>query len=170
VKEKRKDRSILKRYILSISLAIILVVAAFLFFGTYNYYLRLHTTLTQVDRELRFLSRQQKEIESKARILARARPFVERARALGLEKNRWDTYEVEIKEPVTFPEAREILSQAGSTGSYYFAPAYLHMTRDPAEMKETLRSGEKAQENGASGEKKGDVLMDLKGTFLVRAR
>jgi hypothetical protein len=170
VKEKGKDRNILKRYILSISLAVIVVAAAFLFFRTYGRYQWLHATLTHADRELRLLSRQQKEMEGKARILAKTRSFVERAQALGLEKDRWDTYEVEIKEPVTFPEAREILSQTGSAGSYYFIPLYLHINTDLTQMKEVSGSGKTPQASDASGPKKGDVFMDLKGTFLVRAR
>ncbi|MBW2095135.1 MAG: hypothetical protein JRI80_09620 [Deltaproteobacteria bacterium] len=160
----------MKRYILSISLAIIVVVAAFLFFGTYGRAQRLHARLAQADRDLRLLSKQQKEMEAKARILARTRSFVQRAQALGLEKERWDTYEVEIKEPVSFPEAREILSQTGNAGSYYFIPLYIHMTRDPSQMKGVSGPEKTAQGNDASGLKKGDVFMDLKGTFLVRAR
>lgn len=160
----------MKRYIFSISLAVILVATAFLFFRTYGRYQWLHATLTQADRELRVLSMQRKEMEAKARILAKTRSFVKRAQALGLEKNRWDTYEVEIKEPVTFPEAREILSQTGSAGSYYFIPLYLHMNTDLSQMKEAAGSGKTPQSSDASGTKKGDVFMDLKGTFLVRAR
>jgi len=170
LKKKAKDRTILKRYIISISLAVIVVVAAFLFMGTYSRYQRLHATLGQADRELRILSRQQAELQAKNRILARTRSFVERAKSLGLERNRWDTYEVEIKEPVTFPEAREILSQTGSGGSYYFIPRYLHMTKDLSQMKEGAGSAKTAKPDDASGPKKGDVLMDLKGSFLVRAR
>jgi len=160
----------LKRYILSISLAVILVVAAFLFFRTYGRFQRLHAGLVQADRDLRVLSRQQKEMEAKVRILAREKSFVQKAQALGLVKERWDTYEVELKEPVSFPEAREILAQTGNAGSYYFIPVYLHMSTDLSRMEGGSGAEKRPQGNNASGPKKGDVLMDLKGTFLVRAR
>lgn len=160
----------MKRYILSISLAIILVVAAFLFFGSYGRYHQLHARLTRSERELRQLSRHQREIEAKARILEKAKAFVNRARALGLVRERWDRYEVEMKEPVTFVEAGKILSQTGSAGSYYFIPVSLRMTRKLSDKKEA-RSGLKSEgANTASGDKNGDLFMDLKGTFLVRSR
>lgn len=160
----------MKRYFFSILLAVILVVAAFLFFSTYGRFQRLHAGLVQDERALRLLSRQQKEMQAKARILARERSFVQKAQALGLVKERWDTYEVELKEPVSFPEAGEILAQTGSAGSYYFIPFYLHMSTNLSRMKGGSGAEKTPRANNASGPKKGDVLMDLKGTFLVRAR
>jgi hypothetical protein len=147
-------------------LAVIVMVAAFFFFRTYTYYRQLAATLAQTDRDVRFLARQQQEMEKKARILTRVKSFVQHAQAVGLDKQRWETYEVEIKEQVTFPEAREILSQTGNAGSFYFLPVYLRMTKDSPEGKNSP-PGTKEGSRDASGEKKGDVSMDLKGTFLV---
>jgi hypothetical protein len=157
-------------YTLSVIVAVLFAVATYLFLGSLGRYRQLNARLHQSERDLRILVRQRQEAEKKSHILSKTKAFLEKAHALGFDKTRWDTYEVEIKDSVTFSDARQVLEQTGSSGPYYFIPVYLHMTRTLPGMKTPQGAGKIRQSEDASGEKKGDLMIDLKGTFLVRAR
>ena len=121
-------------------------------------------------RELRLLKQHHSEQARKSRILGRVKHFVERAKALGLERHNWDYYEVVVEEPVSFPQAREILSQTLHTGFYYFRPITLNMRKDlgseikPGAQKQASISAD-SEETG-----KGDIFLGLRGTFVLRQR
>lgn len=85
-----------------------------------------------------------------------------------MEKDKWDYYPVQINEPVSFSEAKKILSQTLNTDSYYFKPGALNIRKgtnpEPGEkepLKETANSPD-AEEN--------DISLNLKGHFVVRQR
>jgi hypothetical protein len=126
--------------------------------------------LNNTTRELQLLKQLRSEQDRKSRILGRVRYFVERAKELGLERQTWDYYEVGIEEPVSFPEAREILSQTQNTGLYYFNPVTLNMRKDLGS-----KTGPKAQKHpsiSADSEesKEGDIFLGIKGTFVLRQK
>ncbi len=159
-----------KLYILTIIVAALFVATSYFFLGSLGRYRQLNARLRQSERELRVLVRQRQEAEKKSHILSKTKSFLEKAHALGLNKSRWDTYEVEKREAVTFSEVREILAQTGSSGPYYFIPVYLHMSRNPPGMKAPPGAEKGKQREDVTATKEGDLMLDLKGTFLVRAR
>jgi hypothetical protein len=159
-----------RSYIVSIIVAALFVATACFFLNSLGRYRQLNARLRHSERDLRILVRQRQEAEKKSQILAKTKAFLEKAHALGFDKTRWDTYEVEIKEGVSFSEAREMIAQTGSAGPYYFIPVYLHMTRNLPGMEAPPGAEKSRQSDDGSGEKNGDLMLDLKGTFLVRAR
>jgi len=121
-------------------------------------------------RQVRLLKQHKREQARKGRILAKVRRFVDQARALGVEGDRWSYYGVNIDEPVLFPESGKILSQTVNTGSYYFKPVALHIKKilDP----ETGTGMPKPSSVSADSRetKEGDISLSLRGTFVVRQR
>jgi len=106
------------------------------------------------------------------RILARVRTFVEKAKAFGLVKDRWDRYGVEIQESITFPELRQILEQTVSKETYYFEPSSLYISKAKPESAkgEAVEPGKKKQvpSAGTAEKQKADLFLKLRGYFLVR--
>ena len=133
---------------------------------------------------LRVIKQQKKEAERKVRILAKLNDFVHRARSLGLEESGWDFYEVYIDEPVTFFELEQMLNQCTNSPAYYFKPVSLHAKAGPGAKPDnrtrpefTSNIEEKSVVDkktapvtpaGSREAQKGDVLLTLKGAFVVR--
>ena len=108
-------------------------------------------------------------MEQKRRILHRVKKFIDQADSLGLEENRWATYEVNIARGTAFFEMEQILNQCVNTTSYYYKPVLLHIktngdSNDSNEIEEKpdLKSTE------TSEDQVGDVLLTLNGAFVVR--
>ena len=122
--------------------------------------------------QLEQIRRIKKEVARQQRILARVRTFVEKAKAFGLVKDRWDRYGVEIQESITFPELRQILEQTVSKETYYFEPSSLYISKAKPESAkgEAVEPGKKKQvpSAGAAGKQKADLFLKLRGYFLVR--
>jgi hypothetical protein len=156
--------------IVLIVLAVALAATAYFFLGTFAKYLQLRAEFGSSQKTFKLLQMRERELDRKRRILARVKSFVDKARALGLEKYRWDTYEVEIKEPVTFEKAAEILNQTVNTGSYYFKPVYLHITKDLKAAGETDNAENPPKSGMMAASGNGDIYLNLKGSFLARAR
>ncbi len=127
---------------------------------------------------LKVLQQQKREAERKARILSKLNDFVHRAGSFGLEESGWDTYEVFINEPVTFAEMEQMLNQCTNSADYYFKPISLYAKtgRDPGAGPAVVAAEKGAGPKekmpvtsvGLQGGAKGDVLLTLKGAFVVR--
>jgi len=122
--------------------------------------------------QLEQIKRIKKEVARQQRILARVRAFVEKAEAFGLVKDRWDRYDVEIQESITFPELRQILEQTVSKASYYFEPSSLYISKAKPESArgEPVEPGKKKRvpSGGTTEKQKADLFLKLRGYFLVR--
>ena len=107
-------------------------------------------------------------IEQKRRILHRVKKFIDQADSLGLEENRWATYEVNIAQGTAFFEMEQILNQCVNTPSYYYRPVLLHIktygTSNDSNETEQMKSAE------SSEDQVGDVVLTLNGAFVVRHR
>jgi len=108
-------------------------------------------------------------LEQKRRILHRVKKFIDKADSLGLEKNKWSTYEVNIAQGTAFFEIEQILNQCVNTPSYYYRPVLLHIKTNgdsndsnETEEKPDLKSTESFEDQV------GDVLLTLNGAFVVR--
>ncbi len=109
-------------------------------------------------------------MERKERILERINNFVDKARSLGLERERWAFYDVNIQEPITFPEVEKILAQTANSSSYYFKPLTLHVktkikSDNGAKQKKPPSTSADSPET-----KEGDILLTLRGAFVVKQK
>ena len=112
--------------------------------------------------KVRWLSQLQSEREQKLHSILRINNFVNNAKLLGLEQNKWAVYNVDIQDTVTFAEMKTILKQCSHTDSHYFKPASFH-------IKSLKATGNKNDTSGMTFENQtGDILMTLKGAFVVK--
>lgn len=162
--------TIFRSYIATGILAILFLTSAYVFFTVFNNYSSDHQKLQALKGELRLIMIQQKELKRKKSILTHVANFVKRATSYGLEKDRWTYYDVEIEEPMTFHKAEQILSQTLNTSSYFYKPMALHMNTDVTSYKKPEQvqpSGQSADSKPIDGQ---DVVVKLKGAFLVQHR
>lgn len=124
-----------------------------------------------MERRVRLLKQQKREAQRKWRILTRVNTFVDKASSLGLVGKKWDTYDVNIQEPVTFFEMEQILNQCLNSPSYYFKPIALHANISPeSDGHESDEKIEKKTSSSADSpeRKEGDLMLTLRGAFIVR--
>jgi len=120
-------------------------------------------------RQVRVLNQQQSDRARKERAIAKVNRFVNQAASLGLEKNRWAVYEVGIEESVNVPEIEQILKQCSNAASHYFKPISFHLKFLQDTTGQKGGAGEPIQVAAkASGIKRGDILLTLRGAFVVR--
>lgn len=109
-------------------------------------------------------------MERKERIMVKVNNFINRAKSLGLEKERWAFYDINIEEPVSFSEAEKILSQTINSSAYYFKPVTLHV-KTKIEPDKNARIYKSPSTSADSPEtKKADILLTLRGAFLVKQK
>ncbi|MCP3951662.1 MAG: hypothetical protein GY697_05505 [Desulfobacterales bacterium] len=159
-------------------LSIFLCGAVFLFLQAYNRFEVNNGKKEALSVRLKVLQQQKREAERKARILAKLNDFVHRAGSFGLEEGGWDVYEVYINEPVTFAEMEQMLNQCTNSADYYFKPISLYAKTGrypgagPAVVADEKGAGPKEKMPQTSvdlqGGATGDVLLTLKGAFVVR--
>jgi hypothetical protein len=152
---------------MAVALVPFFFLSAYFFLTAYKRYALNQETLRATISQAELLTARQKELARKKGILKRIRGFVHRARSAGVEKDKWAYYDVNIEEPVPFEEAEQILGQTANSSSYYFKPIMLH-------VKTKIQPAAKApsrQASAASGDssetKTGDILLNLKGSFVV---
>ncbi len=125
--------------------------------------------MENLERQVRLLEQNKREQAAKRRTLAYVKKFVKRAKASGLEQNKWEHYDVNIEEQMFFHEARNILTQTANSESCYFNPISLSIKKvegtNPETSEKTQTSADLKRDN-----QKGDLLLSLKGMFVVRQR
>jgi len=167
-----------KLYITAGILSILFCVAVFFFLQAYNRYDVNHEKKEALTVRFKVLTQQKREAERKVRILSKLNDFVHRARSLGLEQSGWDVYEVYINEPVTFLEMEQLLNQCTNSPAYYFKPVSFHAKTVGGAKSEITAGAEKKDmaekrtapivSAGPQGAQTGDILLTLKGAFVVR--
>jgi len=145
-------------------------IAAHFFLTAYNKYILSQEKIKVLNRQVQLLIKQQRELERKERIMVRVNRFINRARSLGLEKDRWAYYDVNIQEPVSFQEAEKILTQTANSSSYYFKPVTLHVKTKIESDKKSKQNKPPSTSADSPETKEGDILLTLRGGFLVKQR
>ena len=113
------------------------------------------------------LQRQKAELERKKRTLMKVNKFMAEVRTLGLDKDDWTFYRVNVQEPVSFHDAQQILGQTTHSPGYYFKPNRLNMRTTQvteADASEVSTEETPPTENWAHG----DILLKLSGAFVAR--
>jgi hypothetical protein len=129
---------------------------------------------------------QEAELERQKKVVARVNGFVDRASAAGLTPDNWAYYTVRKQEPAGFDEVERILNQSANSDTYYFKPIRLHLMLRDRKTEEPLQPAAGEQNQGADEgspvltedavslpfsfpeEVQGDLLLSLKGSFVVR--
>ncbi|MCD6153128.1 MAG: hypothetical protein J7J07_04370 [Syntrophobacterales bacterium] len=161
----------IRHHITTAIVAIFFCISAYSFLTVHNNYALRNEKLKALTGEARLLEHNQGEINRKKVLMNRVGTFVNLAVSSGLEKSKWAFYDVDIEDIFTFPEAERIISQTASTASYYFKPVMLHMKTDMESYKETIKDKTfRGKSADSKLKRQGDVLLKLKGTFVVRRK
>ena len=125
--------------------------------NAYSRYDSLRERRAHLARQQRLLLQKNEEIIRKNQILSQVQEFLDRAKSLGLEKEKWAVYEVNVEDAMSFADAQQVLSQCEYSTFAYYVPALL-------EIKTT--NSLKTDSTGAR--KKGDLFIALRGRFVAR--
>ena len=145
-------------------LAIFFFIAAHFFVTTYNRYSLNLKKAKVLTAQARMLTQQKNEAGRKEHNIFRANNFIDKAKSLGLEQNRWAVYDINIEEPVTFSEIEQILNQCANSSAYYFKPIIFYAKA----VQELDNKMKKAMSIDSTETKQKDMLLTLKGVFYVR--
>ena len=133
--------------------------AGYFCLNAYNRYDSLSERQAHLSRQRRILLQKKEEIVQKNQILSQVNDFVDRAKSLGLEKEKWVVYEVNVQDTVSFAEAEQVLSQCANSTFAYYIPVSLEIkTADPL------------KKDPPAAQKKGDLFITLRGRFVARQR
>ena len=160
----------LRSPIVTMVLSILFMVAAAYTIAAYSELDSKRDTLETLKVRLRVMNHQKRDVEKTQIQFERLKGFMRKASTLGLEQENWASYDVNIQEPVTYAQMARILNQCVNTPDYYFKPLSLqvktNVKSDQTNLKGTsLPAGDDVFDPG-----KGDVLLTLKGAFVVRHR
>jgi len=143
-------------------LVVSLLTAGRYFLNSYQEYVVHKDKKAVLVSNIRWLSQLQSERKQKLHSIMRINNFVNNAKLLGLEQNRWDVYNVDIENAVSFSQMKTILKQCSNSNFHYFRPVSFH-------IKSLKATGNYEKVPGKIFENEtGDILMTLKGAFVVK--
>lgn len=143
-------------------LVVLCLVTGLYFLTGYKAYVEHQEKKAVLVQKVRWLTQLQSNREQKLQSIMKINNFVNNAKLLGLEENKWAIYNVDIQDTVTFAEMKTILKQCSNTDSHYFSPVSFH-------IKSLKATGDMDKTSGRTFENKtGDILMTLKGAFVVK--
>ncbi len=160
----------LKSGLLSMILAILVMVSGYFFLKEYGFCLAQEERLEALNVRLNISKNQLQETTRKQRIFTRVQTFLNQANTLGLHEKKWATYNVNIEEPVTFEAFEQILEQCKQTPLFYFNPISLEITTAIDEEPNKNPSSNQSNRSALPEKKDGDILINLKGAFIVREK
>lgn len=143
-------------------LAVLFLMAGYYFLTGYKVYVAHKENKAELVRQVKWLSQLQSERKQKLHSILRINNFVKHAKLMRLEEKKWAVYNVDIQDTVTFAEMKKILKQCSNADSHYFRPISFHIKSLKANGN-TDKTSERIFEN-----KTGDILMSLKGAFVVK--
>lgn len=143
-------------------LAVLFLMAGYYFLTGYKVYVAHKKNKAELVQQVKWLSQLQSERKQKLHSILRINNFVKHAKLMGLEEKKWAVYNVDIQDTVTFAEMKKILKQCSNADSHYFRPISFHI-KSLKTNGNTDKPSERIFEN-----KTGDILMSLKGTFVVK--
>jgi hypothetical protein len=161
---------------MNIKITIITVVAVALVLTSANFGIKafMRARQLQTDTEVlavrtRTMRHELGELEQKLRVMQRVGYFMDRAALQGLSVDRWSVYEVNVQDQLSFKELGRVIEQCEHTKDIYFKPASFHITVGPIEaQKNTSATIPPPIADGSADGGPADVLLGLKGAFLVR--
>ena len=160
-----KDMSITKLFRSSLMtglLVVLLLLVGHFFLSAYQRYVVKQDKKSVLIRKAELLNHRRIDTEKKWHDILAVNRFIKSAQLLGLVRKEWEIYHVDIQDSVTFTEMKNLLSQCTNGEAYYFKPILF-------QIKSTKAMGDKEKPSGITSRKqKGDILMTLKGAFMVK--
>ena len=151
--------------------AIILLVAAYTIGGSYRTYRNQVWQVETLRTRHNLMTQRQQQFRKQKQIIDSLGGFVDEAARLGLDPDNWETYDVHIQEVVSFSDMKRIINQCVNTSAYYFKPLTLEAKRKIRNPKRILdRPPDAAGEEDNFGPDDGDILLSLRGTFVVKQK
>ena len=149
-------------------LVVLLLIGGRFFLTGYKRYVVNQDKKSVLTRRANLLNQQQSDRKQKMHNILRVSRFVNNAKLLGLEKRRWAVYNVDIQDAVTFTEMKKNLMQCSNSASRYFRPVSFHIKSLKANHNNTGIGNKNETSEMLFKNKTGDILMTLKGAFVVR--
>ncbi len=156
---------------ITLILSILFLAGAFLFARNFASYMVMDKKIKVAKNKVLAFKQLRREQNRAKRILSRIAQFTEKASSMGLKKEDWRRYDVDISEKVTFTQLKEILEQTVSKSNYYFSASFISISRVPPRVQTSGAKPTEAPQGGPGtpgGTEEGDVYLSLKGFFLVR--
>ena len=125
--------------------------------NAYSRYDSLRERQAQLIRQQRLLQQKKAEIVRQNQILDQVQDFLERAKSLGLEKENWAVYQVNVQDAMSFADAEQVLSQCAYSTFAYYVPALLE-----------IKTIDSLKTDSPGDQKKGDLYITLRGRFVAR--
>ena len=125
--------------------------------NAYSRYASLRERQAHLSRQRQILLQKKEEIVRKNQILSQVQNFLDRAKSLGLEKEKWAVYEVNVQDAMSFAEAEQVLSHCAYSSFAYYVPALLE-----------IKTVDSLKTNLPGAQKKGDLYITLRGRFVAR--
>ena len=151
--------------------AIVFLVAAYTLGGSYRAYRSQVWQVETLRTRHNLVAQRQQQLKRQKQIIDSLEGFVGEAARLGLDPDNWETYDVHIQEVVSFSEMKRIVNQCVNTSAYYFKPLSLEAKRKVRNPKRLLDHGpDAAGEEETFGSDDGDILLSLRGTFVVKQK
>lgn len=143
-------------------LVVLFLVTGRYFLTNYKAYVAHKDKKAVLVQKVKWLRQLRSEREQKLHSILKINNFVNYAKLLGLEKNKWEVYNIDIQDAVTFSEMETILKQCSNANSHFFRPVSFH-------IKSLKATGNNDKVSGTMFENEaGDILMTLKGAFIVK--
>jgi|GEM_PF-1314887 len=163
--------SMLRSPVTTLLSAIIFLVAAFTFWGSYRTYRGDFQKMETLQVRSNIMAQHQQKFEQQQQVIDNLAGFVTEAARLGLDPQNWETYDVHIQEMVSFSEMKRIINQCVNTSSYYFKPVSLEAKKKIRNQKKILdHQADTALEEKLPETDEGDILLNLQGTFVVKQK
>ena len=143
-------------------LVVLCLSAGYCFLSGYQRFVVNRDRKAALIRQAELLNHRQIDRKRKWPDIMKVNRFVKSAELLGLIRKNWAVYHVDIEDSVNFTEMRRLLTQCTNGDLHYFKPISFH-------IKSIKASDNKKEASGMTSQnQKGEILMTLKGAFLVK--
>jgi hypothetical protein len=141
---------------------------AYFFIHTYRQFIHMSEKVAALTVRTRVMEQQRTELENKKRVLSRVSGYMAKVKSLGLEKDRWTVFDVNVETPVTFATMEQILNQCTNSTSYYFKPVSLRIRTALAQDEENPGQAESTHTSPSDEGERRDGSLMIKGAFIAR--
>jgi hypothetical protein len=140
----------------------------YFFTQSYRQFVHLNEKVANLTVRTKLMEQQRAELQAKKRVLSRVSGYLAKVKTLGLQKDDWTVFEVNVEAPVTFGTMEQILNQCANSASYYFKPVSLRIKTALAQDKGPTGQTEPALTSLSNEGDQTDGLLMIKGAFIAR--
>jgi hypothetical protein len=159
-------------WLVTMILTVFFLVAVFYSLTAYDRFQKMNRKHELLSTRVNALIKNKRDAERNRSIHASVNRFVEKTRALGLEKDKWSILEVNLDTKVTFEEIAHLISQCSHSSTYYFRPGELDLTSGSSKAETTphepaSRGAGWIQDAQSQNASPSDMQLTLKGAFIM---